>query len=196
MLDTHARRFIQSAIDQIAIFLIKLRVSPNAVTVGALMLGVAAAILVTLNATWAGVLTLWCSGVLDVVDGTMARMTRASPIGAIMDITFDRIVELSIIVALAILHPHAQLLLLILASTIAVAISLFLVIGATLRNTSRKAFQYAPGLGERTEGFILLSLMALDAQHIQFWILVFIAIIVYTMIQRFRYVMRALTEIP
>lgn len=192
MLDTHARRWIQPAIDQIARGLVRARIPANVATITAMLVGVAAAVLVASGWAWIGVILLWCSGLLDAVDGTMARMTRPSPLGAIMDITFDRIVELSMVVALAWRYPGAMFLLLILAAIIAVAMSLFLSIAAALRNTSTKAFHYAPGLGERTEGFICLSLMALNAEHLRVWTGLFIAVIAYTMLQRLRHAARNL----
>ncbi|MDA3914077.1 CDP-alcohol phosphatidyltransferase family protein, partial [Oleiagrimonas sp.] len=139
-----------------------------------------------------GVILLWLSGLLDAADGTLARMTQPSPIGAIMDITFDRVVELSVIVALALRYPEARLWLVILAGTIAVAMSLFLSIAAALRNSSAKSFHYAPGLGERTEAFICLSLMIVGAAHLVLWTGLFIAVMVYTMVQRLRHATRAL----
>ncbi|TAN02324.1 MAG: CDP-alcohol phosphatidyltransferase family protein [Rhodanobacteraceae bacterium] len=196
MLDTHARLLVQPVIDRIARGLIALRIPANAVTASAAVLGVAAAILVATGNAWVGIVLLWCSGLLDALDGTMARMTRPSPLGAIMDITFDRVVELAMVIALAILHPRDVFPLLILAATIAVAMSLFLSIGATLRNTSAKAFHYVVGLGERTEAFICLSLIALDAPRARLWTYVFIAVIVFTLLQRFRYAARVLSQNP
>ncbi len=196
MLDTYARPLVQPAIDRIARGLIALRIPANAVTLAAAVVGVVAAVLVATRNVWVGVLLLWCSGLLDALDGTMARMTRPSPLGAIMDITFDRVVELAMVVALAILHPRDVFPLLVLAATIAIAMSLFLSIGATLRNTSAKAFRYAAGLGERTEGFICLSLIALDTPRARLWTYVFIAVIAFTLFQRFRYAARSLSRDP
>lgn len=194
MLDTHARRWVQPGIDALARQFVRLGLSANTATFAALLPGVAAAVSVVWGWPWVGIALLWLSGLLDAIDGTIARMTRSSPLGAILDITFDRVVELAMVVALAWRYPHAVFLLLILAATIAVAMSLFLSIAAALRNQSAKAFHYAPGLGERTEAFICLSLMALDAQHLKFWTAVFVAIMVYTMFQRLRHAARALID--
>lgn len=192
MLDTYARPWVQPIIEALARGLVALHIPANAVTMVAAVVGVAAACLVAFRSAWAGIVLLWCSGLLDAVDGTMARMTRPSPLGAILDITFDRVVELAMVIALAIVYPGDVFPLLVLAATIAVAMSLFLAIGATLRNTSAKAFRYAAGLGERTEGFICLSLIALDVPRARMWTYVFIAVIVFTLLQRFWYAARNL----
>lgn len=194
MLDTHARRFVQPGIDAVAGVLRRAGFSANAVTLLAMVVGVVAAVCVALGWAWAGIGLLWLSGLLDAADGTLARMTRPSPVGAIMDITFDRVVELSVIVALALRYPDARLMLVVLAGVIAIAMSLFLSIAAALRNTSVKSFHYAPGLGERSEAFICLSLMVLDDTRLLLWTWVFIAVMCYTMVQRLRHTTRVLHE--
>lgn len=194
MLDTHARRFVQPGIDTVAGVLRRAGFSANAVTLLAMVVGVVAAVCVALGWAWAGIGLLWLSGLLDAADGTLARMTRPSPVGAIMDITFDRVVELSVIVALALRYPDARLMLVVLAGVIAIAMSLFLSIAAALRNTSVKSFHYAPGLGERSEAFICLSLMVLDDTRLLLWTWVFIAVMGYTMVQRLRHATRVLHE--
>ena len=110
-------------------------------------------------------------------------MTGSSPFGAIIDITLDRVVEIAIIIALAWRYPDARLILLVLTGTIAVAMSLFLSVAAALRNHSVKSFHYAPGLGERAEAFICLSLMIAGASHLRAWTGLIIGVIAFTMWQ-------------
>jgi phosphatidylglycerophosphate synthase len=169
-------------------------VGADALTVAGMLVGLAAAAMVAAGHPVAGFAVLWLSGLIDAADGTLARLTSATPLGAILDITFDRVVELSVIAALAWLHPDARFEMVILAGVIAVAMSLFLSIGAALRNTSAKSFHYAPGLGERTEAFICLSLMILDQERLVLWTWVFVGVIVFTMGQRLVHVRRALGE--
>ena len=158
-----------------------------------MLVGVTAALLVLNEYAVAGFAVLWLSGLIDAADGTLARLTKPSPLGAILDITFDRVVEVSMIVALACINPDARLLLLILAGVIAIAMSLFLSIGAAVANQSVKSFHYAPGLGERTEAFICLSLMVLDSARLALWTAVFIGVIVFTMAQRLYHAYRILS---
>lgn len=192
MLDTNARRFVQPLLDGIAAACHRAGISANALTIAGMLVGVGAAVLVVTGYAVAGFLVLWLSGLIDAADGTLARLTKPSPLGAILDITFDRVVEISMIAALAWRFPDARFELLILAGIIAIAMSLFLSIGAAIQNTSAKSFHYAPGLGERTEAFICLSFMVLDSERLILWTWVFVAVIVFTMGQRLRHARRAL----
>ena len=187
MLDTNARRFVQPLLDAVARACASTGISANALTTAGMLVGVAAAGLVALGHPIAGFLVLWLSGLLDAADGTLARLTTSTPMGAILDITFDRVVELSMVTALAWRFPDARFELVILAGIIAIAMSLFLSIGAAVQNASVKSFHYAPGLGERTEAFICLSLMIVDAERLVLWTWVFVAVIVFTMAQRLRH---------
>lgn len=195
MLDTHSHKYVQPLLTLIARLCRRLGVSADALTLAGLACGVLAALLVLLGQPVAGVATLWFSGLLDAADGTLARLTRPSPLGAIMDITFDRVVEVAMILALAWLHPEARMALLALTAIIVVGMSLFLSIGAAVANTSAKSFHYAPGLAERTEGFIFLSVMALDTPRLTAWTTLFAAAILFTMYQRFRDARRALAGV-
>lgn len=190
MLDYHARRYVEPLIALVARMFMRLGVSADTVTWMAMLTGVLAAVVVGSGHSWGGIAVLWLSGLLDAADGALARMTRSSFIGAVLDITFDRVVEIGMILALALRYPDARFALLVLAGAIAIAMSLFLSIAAKVRNSSHKAFHYAPGLGERTEAFIMFTVMALDARHLGLWTWVFIAIIAFTMVQRLNDVRR------
>jgi archaetidylinositol phosphate synthase len=192
VLDTRARHLVQPALDAVARACRHLGIGANALTTAGMAVGVAAAGLVAIGYPFTGCTVLWLSGFIDAADGTLARLTQPSPMGAILDITFDRVVEIAVIAALAWRHPEARLELLLLAGAIAIAMSLFLSIGAALANTSAKSFHYAPGLGERTEAFICLSLMILDQPRLAPWTWLFIGVIAFTMAQRLLHAKRAL----
>ena len=193
MLDSNGRKYVQPVFDGIALTCLRIGIGANTLTVIGMLVGIAAALLVLTHHTVAGFAVLWLSGLIDAADGTLARMTKPSPLGAILDITFDRVVEIAVILALAYNHPDARLLLVLLAGIIAIAMSLFLSIGAAVANQSIKSFHYAPGLGERTEAFICLSLMILDSERLALWTWVFIGIIAFTMAQRLNHASRILS---
>lgn len=187
MLDTHARRFVEPILAWVARRLQGLGASANGVSLAALGVGIAAATSVASGLPWPGIALLWLSGTLDAIDGTLARLIGGKPLGAILDVTFDRVVEIAVIAALAWRHPAARFELLLLAGAIAIAMSLFLAIAAVLPNRSIKAFHYAPGLGERTEAFILLTLMIADQRRLVLWTALFIGMILFTMGERLRH---------
>ena len=194
MLDTNARKYVQPLLDAIAQACLKAGIGANALTIAGMLLGVAAALLAAAGLPVAAVAVLWLSGLIDAADGTLARLTQATPLGAILDITFDRVVEIAMIVALAWRFRDARLELLVLAGVIAIAMSLFLSIAAAVANRSVKSFHYAPGLGERTEAFICLTLMILDSERLVLWTWVFVAVIVFTMGQRLAHAKALLAE--
>jgi phosphatidylglycerophosphate synthase len=121
---------------------------------------------------------------LDAVDGTIARLKGSSLFGALMDITFDRIVEIGIILVLAVKYPENNFLFLLLASSIIISMTIFLTVGTLSAKISEKSFYYQAGLAERTEGFIFFTGMILFPQYIKIIVIIFILIIIFTAVQR------------
>jgi CDP-diacylglycerol--glycerol-3-phosphate 3-phosphatidyltransferase len=80
----------------------RLGVTPNQVTVvGTLLNAGVAALIVTDNLIWAGVLVL-VAGIFDVLDGTLARVSKQeTPFGAFLDSTLDRVSEGIVLAAIA-----------------------------------------------------------------------------------------------
>lgn len=101
------------------------------------------------------------SGFLDAVDGTLARMTKPSKWGNILDITFDRVVEGAVIIAVLLFNPDAYLPIALNLAAVLVNITAFLVTGNVIQNSGTKGFHYNPGLLERSEAFVFFSLMML-----------------------------------
>src|SRR5260370_11635418 len=144
MLDSRARTLVQPTLEIIARACMRLGISANALTIAGMLTGIGAAALVVGGWSGWGVAALWVSGTLDAADGTLARMTKSSPLGAIMDITSDRVVEVAMILALALRFPDARLELLLLTGVIVIAMSLFLSIAAAAVIHSVNTFHYAP----------------------------------------------------
>lgn len=184
MLDTHARQYIQPVVQYSAQRLLKLGLTATHVTCVSLVVGVTAGILVFMGYFFMALLLLWTSGFLDVVDGTMARLTKSTPFGTVLDVTFDRLVEISIILALAYQFPTATWALLLLSVAIIFSMTVFLTVGAMTDNKGMKSFYYQAGLVERTEGFILFSLMLLFTTYLTAITLLFSAAVVFTGCQR------------
>ncbi|WCK52946.1 CDP-alcohol phosphatidyltransferase family protein [Aneurinibacillus sp. Ricciae_BoGa-3] len=185
MLDTHARHLVQPVIGGTAKFLIKLGLSANQVTWIAFLLGVSTGFLLYMNHPYLAVIALWISGYLDAVDGSIARLKQKStPWGTLLDITFDRIVELSVLIGLGAKFPEAQFMLLLLTASIVFSMTVFLTVGALTEKKGMKSFYYQAGLAERTEGFILFTFMIL-LPHWLLWITgIFLVVELFTALQR------------
>ncbi|WP_066311029.1 CDP-alcohol phosphatidyltransferase family protein [Bacillus sp. FJAT-29814] len=187
MLDTHGRAAVQPIISKTAQSFLKMGLTANHITYLAFFVGIMASVLVYFGQPIIGVAVLWLSGFLDAVDGSMARMSKSSSSwGTVLDVTFDRVVEAGILVALALRHPEPTILLLflLLAISIIFTMTIFLTVGALSEKESYKSFYYQPGLAERTEGFILFSLLVLFQGQLVVWTIVFIAVELITGIQR------------
>ena len=106
MLDTHARKYTNRLFSAIAALLLRLELTPNQVTALAFILGITIGAVLYGEHPMIAVALLWLSGLLDAVDGEMARRSgRSSVRGAQMDIISDRLVELSIVWGLALRRP-------------------------------------------------------------------------------------------
>lgn len=187
MLDTKARKFVQPMFEKTADFFLRKKLTPNHITVLALITGVISAIVVFFQGPGiVAVGVLWLSGFLDAVDGTMARRGRfSSLLGTVMDITFDRVVEVSLLIGIAYRLSSEPIVFVILASAIILNMTVFLTVAAATEKASEKTFYYPPGLTERTEGFIMFSLMILLTGYTDMIALVFGAMVLFTAGQRF-----------
>ncbi|MFC7787104.1 MULTISPECIES: CDP-alcohol phosphatidyltransferase family protein [unclassified Rossellomorea] len=185
MLDTHARKWVQPSIEGTARLFLKRGLSANQVTLIAFIVGSATGLVYYFGFPILAVLLLWLSGFLDAVDGTMARLTKPSPFGTVMDVTFDRIVEISVILGVAFIHPEIMWALLLLSVSIIISMTIFLTVGAVSEKQGMKSFYYQAGLAERTEGFILFSAMMIFPSIVLWTTLLFFAVELFTGLQRF-----------
>lgn len=186
MLDTHARKYISPLISKVGDMLIKLKLSPNNVTMIAFILGISTGILVYFDYELIGIINLWLSGLLDAVDGYIARKeNHSTAFGTLFDITSDRIVELSIVIALGLRFTDSRLSLLFLVCSIVLSMTVFLTVGALSEKSSEKSFYYQAGVMERTEGFIFFTLMILFTNYINIIASVFAGLVFFTAVQRF-----------
>lgn len=194
LLDTYARPYVEPLIVRTSTALHRLGLRPNQVTWAALGVGLVAAAAVVLGHLLAGAALLWLSGYLDAVDGALARASGAtSSWGTLLDIVFDRIVELGVILALALRDPQDTFLLLLLTAAIVFSISVFLTVGALSERQGMKSFYYQAGLAERTEGFLLFTLMILLPHWIIWSTALFLAAESFTGLQRMLEARRLLT---
>ena len=90
-----ARAVAAHAIDPMARGLLRLRVSPDAVTIfGTVGASVAALVFFPRGQWWLGAVVIGLFAFSDLIDGTMARMSgRQGPWGAFLDSTLDRVAD-------------------------------------------------------------------------------------------------------
>ncbi|HBG5345787.1 TPA: CDP-alcohol phosphatidyltransferase family protein [Clostridioides difficile] len=185
MLDTHARKYVEPLISKGANFFLKLKLTPNNVTIIALIVGISTSLFIYLDMRVLAIITLWISGYLDAVDGDMARSSnKTSLFGTLMDITFDRIVEISMILVFGLNIIDVRLNLMILLSSILMSMTIFLTVGALTDKKGMKSFYYQAGVAERSEGFILFTLMILFQSYIGMIANIFSIVVLFTAVQR------------
>lgn len=187
MLDTYGRKYVDKYINRTSDFFLKLKLKPIQVTFSALILGLCASTAYYFGYRFLSIAFLWISGYMDAVDGAMARNSRnVTKTGTLLDIFFDRVVELAFIMIFALKHEDAVFALLLLTCTIVMSISVFLTSGMLIENKSKKSFHYQAGLMERTEGFIMFTFMILFSKYILQITFLYAVLIAFTVFQRLR----------
>ncbi|MCB1072709.1 MAG: CDP-alcohol phosphatidyltransferase family protein [Chlamydiia bacterium] len=139
------------------------RFSPQMFTLLGMLTGILVPFCLYFQSSILALVLLALSGFFDTLDGSLARhLGKASPKGAALDITADRLVEFAIILGLYLYFPEKRALLCIgMLGAILICITTFLVVGVFEQNDSEKSFHYSPGLIERGEAFIFFALMVL-----------------------------------
>lgn len=186
MLDSHARKYLQPYFNKLAEILIALKATPLQVTILALIVGLLSSLFFYFDFRFMALLLLWFSGLLDILDGTIARLTKlTTPFGTLLDLLFDRLVEMTFIVVVALRFPVTQMACIFLLCSIIFSFSIFLTVGAISSKKSEKTFYYQAGLAERAETFIVFSLIILFPTHTILFLSIFTGMIIFTGGQRF-----------
>lgn len=187
MIDTRLRKKVQPGFDLLGKTLSKTGLTPNAITTIAFIIGVTAAIAVAYGYVILALVLLWLSGLLDVLDGTVARLTgQSSKLGAYLDLIFDRVVEGSMMLGFYALMPDLVWPILIFYVGAMFNFTTFLVAANLFKNDGQKSMHYDIGILERTETFILFSLLMLFPNLAFILLMVFNILMILTGILRFR----------
>jgi CDP-diacylglycerol--glycerol-3-phosphate 3-phosphatidyltransferase len=182
MVTNWARKWGATVIQPVALFLARLGLTPNAVTVlGFLMTAAVAVVLATGRTQLAGVLLIGTLA-FDAVDGTLARlMGTASRFGAFLDSTLDRWAEIVIYAALVWVFLESGQDNGVLLAVAAMATSLM--VSYTRARAEGAGFQCKEGLLTRFERIVILIAGLIFNQAI--WALAIIAILAgFTAVQR------------
>lgn len=166
----------------------RLNLQPNTITFLALLFGGISATLIALKAPLLAILCLLLSGLLDSLDGTVARLSnKTSDFGCVLDIVSDRVVEFGIILGLYFYEPNTRATLcLLMLGSIMVCVTSFLVVGLFIDSQSEKSFYYSPGLIERPEAFIFFLLMIMLPSAFAFTASMFCVLVITTSIIRLK----------
>lgn len=195
MIDTKLRKSVQPIFDTLAKGFVKLKITPNTITGLAFVIGTCSAIFIGLNFMMPALICLWLSGLFDVLDGTVARINgQSTPVGAYMDLILDRMVEAAVILGFYHAFPEYTLMYLLFFIAVLFNFTTFIVAGAIFKNDGKKSMYYDVGIAERTETFIVFSLMMLLTSYIYWILLVFNAIVFLTGIIRFYKVIKYTKE--
>lgn len=161
-------------------------ITPNRITLFSGVAGLLVMPALLLHQIGLAIGILLLSGYCDTLDGTLARSRKqSSDWGSALDIMTDRLVELTVVLALWAVAPESRGLwcLLMLASML-LCISSFLVVGIFTANQSGKSFHYSPGLMERAEAFLFFIAMMIWPQAFALLALIFVVLVSVTAIIR------------
>jgi archaetidylinositol phosphate synthase len=137
-------------------------IGANTATIAACIVGIVAGIAFGRDMVIWGMLLLAISAALDAIDGTLAREFAApSPLGGVLDLTGDRVVETAVIVGIGWHHPALYFPALLLVGSWYINITVFLAVGAALERRGPKLIEYPPGILERTEALIFFAALAI-----------------------------------
>ncbi len=193
MLDTYGRKYIDKIFIKGGNIFLNMGLIPTHITIMAAIIGISGAVAFGFHKFILSIILLWLSGYLDAVDGSMARKSgKTSSIGTLLDIWLDRVVELSYIIAFGVQCQEAIFSLLILVCSIVLSMTVFLTSGMLMENTGIKSFHYEPGLMERTEGFIMFTIMIIFYLHMKITAFIYAGLILFTAIQRLFITVKAL----
>lgn len=143
--------------------LYKAGINANVATIAGVVLGTLAGFAFAHGSATAGIAMLALSAGFDAIDGTIARECGASatPLGGILDLTGDRVVETAVIIGIAWRYPALYFAALLLVGSWYVNITVFLAVGAALEKGGPKLIEYPPGILERSEALIFFGVLAL-----------------------------------
>lgn len=164
MLDTKGRHVINTPVNGLAKLANRMHLQPDQVTLMSFAVGIAAGASMAAGYDIIGLGLLWTSGLLDVVDGQLARLTHSSSkSGALLDMILDRMVEAVFVAGMVIADPGLALPVIGFLIMVIFNFSTFLSAGSLFANTGIKSMHYDDGLIERTETFLFLTLAVLLA---------------------------------
>jgi CDP-diacylglycerol--glycerol-3-phosphate 3-phosphatidyltransferase len=147
-----AQKRYYSVMEKVARPLVSAGVSPNHITVAGMLLSLAAGIFLAAGAIFWGGMLLWASGLMDPIDGTVARLSgKVTRFGALFDSTLDRYSEFFIFFGLMFYFKSGRMLIVVMLALLGSIMVSY--IKARAESLGQKEFR---GLMQRPERIILL----------------------------------------
>jgi phosphatidylglycerophosphate synthase len=165
-------------------------ITANQISVAAAVLGLAAAVLVAVQLTWAGVALWLVSRVLDGYDGMVARLSGSSTLfGGYLDITLDMLAYSAMAIAFAIAMPADRVLWMLVLLGYVMAITTTLALSSLAEKADRqlggnRSIQFTRALAEGGETTIVYVVIALAPSVSRYVLVVWIAMLAITVVQR------------
>lgn len=167
-------------------------ITANQISVAAAVLGLAAAVLVAVQLTWVGVALWLVSRVLDGYDGMVARLSGSSTLfGGYLDITLDMLAYSAMAIAFAIAMPADVVLWMLVLLGYVMAITTTLALSSLAEKADRqlggdRSIQFTRGLAEGGETTAVYVVIALVPSVSRYTLLVWIALLAISAVQRTR----------
>ena len=192
MFDVALRRFVDPALIRVAGWIADTRISANMMTISGAGLALGAAFFVTQSNFAAALGFILLNRIFDGLDGAIARINGPTEFGGYLDTICDYVFYLSIPIAFGLMHSVNQMpALLLIASFTLTAVSFLAFAAIIVRQTSDdgahgpKAFIYSTGLMEGAETIAFFVLFCLFPGFFPTLAIVFAALCLLTVAQRF-----------
>jgi CDP-diacylglycerol--glycerol-3-phosphate 3-phosphatidyltransferase len=183
--------------------LARTRVTPDALTAAGVSLCLAASVLVLFESRnellffWLGAAVFVVGSVLDILDGALARAGgKATPFGAFLDSTTDRIGEFFMLAAIAYVFATDDREIFVVVAVAAVAGSLL--VSYTRARAEALGLRGDVGIGSRAERVVVITAgLVLAPWGVLPWAIVLLAATAWiTVVQRVLHVRKQLMEAP
>lgn len=189
MIESHIRTKVQPYFNQLGSYIAHF--SPNSITMAAFITGITAGIFLSADFRLIALAFLLISGVFDVLDGTVARLSnRSHPAGAYMDLISDRMVECAMILGFTVSYPQYFFAYILFLISVLLHFATFVAAGALFKNEGHKSMHHDHSFIERAEAFIIFALMLLFPVYIFELLTLFSVAIIVDAVGRFSRVMK------
>jgi len=190
MIDNHFRAMLPNYVGPLVKLLHRLRLTPNQITVGGLLIAIVAAVLVTQDYLITACAVWWLSRLLDALDGIYARTYNlSSDFGGFLDIQLDMAAYCAMVLAFFHAFPQYGLQWILMMFCYVLCISGALGLGSLedklgLADDSQRRLRITVGLAEAGETGIAYTVFLLFPQYLFLTTWIWISILVATILAR------------